>query len=187
LGLRLLWSGKSSFTKYLGAALDPSKTIHGKPFLDLLCDRFPRNEIPAALRTVSKKYPTAVVLLDLGAEQLAESAAASVSTVLYWKVLQWAGFSKEKKTAQLEFTLDRQGNYDDFKRRYRERYKGEWEEIHNDPLIGVARAAEIVPRSSPTIFLPRKASVACDSKRCVYREPKRGRNDDGARRGAHVT
>ena len=147
-------SGKSSFTKYLGAALDPSKTVQGKPFLDFLCDRFPRNEIPAALRTVSKKHPTAVVLLDLGAEQLAESAAAPVSTVLYWKVLQWAGFSKEKKTAQLEFTLDRQGTYDDFKRRYRERYKdkGEWEDIHNDPLIGVARAAEIVPEVLPDDF-----------------------------------
>lgn len=138
-------SGKSSFTKYLGAALDPSRTVQGKPFLDLLCDRFPRNEIPAALRTVSKKHPTAVVLLDLGSEQLAESAAAPVSTVLYWKVLQWAGFSKEKKTAQLEFTLDRRGKYTEFKEKYRGRYKGEWEEIHNDPLISVARASEIIP------------------------------------------
>ncbi|NLT70285.1 MAG: BREX system P-loop protein BrxC, partial [Verrucomicrobiaceae bacterium] len=55
-------SGKSSFTKYLGASLDPTRTVEDKPFLDLLCDRFPRNEIPAALRTVSKKHPTAVVL-----------------------------------------------------------------------------------------------------------------------------
>ncbi len=145
-------SGKSSFTKYLGAALDPSRTVQGKPFLDLLCDRFPRNEIPAALRTVSKKHPTAVVLLDLGSEQLAESAAAPVSTVLYWKVLQWAGFSKEKKTAQLEFTLDRRGKYTEFKEKYRGRYKGEWEEIHNDPLIGVARASEIIPEVLPDDF-----------------------------------
>ena len=145
-------SGKSSFTKYLGAALDPSRTVQGKPFLDLLCDRFPRNEIPAALRTIAKKHPTAVVFLDLGAEQLAESAAAPVSTVLYWKVLQWAGFSKEKKTAQLEFALDRRGKYEEFKERYRERYNGEWEEIHNDPLIGVARAAEIVPEVLPDDF-----------------------------------
>ena len=145
-------SGKSSFTKYLGAALDPLRTVQGKPFLDLLCERFSRNEIPAVLRTVSKKHPTAVVLLDLGAEQLAESAAAPVSTVLYWKVLQWAGFSKEKKTAQLEFTLDRRGNYDDFRRRYKERYNGEWEEIHNDPLIAVSRAAEIVPEVLPDDF-----------------------------------
>lgn len=145
-------SGKSSFTKYLGAALDPSKTVQGKPFLDLLCDRFPRNEIPAALRTVSKKYPTAVVMLDLGSEQLAESAAAPVSTVLYWKVLQWAGFSKEKKTARLEFTLERRGMYDKFKEKYGERYQSEWEEIHNDPLIGVARAAQIVPEVLPEDF-----------------------------------
>jgi hypothetical protein len=145
-------SGKSSFTKYLGAALDPSRTVHGKPFLDLLCDRFHRNEIPAALRTVSKKHPTAVVFLDLGSEQLAESAAAPVSTVLYWKVLQWAGFSKEKKTAQLEFTLDRCGKYVQFKEKYRARFKGNWEEIHNDPLIGVARASEIVPEVLPDDF-----------------------------------
>jgi hypothetical protein len=85
------------------------------------------------------------VLLDLGAEQLAESAAAPVSKVLYWKVLQWAGFSKEKKTAQLEFTLDRRNQYDKFKNLYRERYKSNWLDIHNDPLIAVARAAEIVP------------------------------------------
>ncbi|AGG07403.1 hypothetical protein B1772_01270 [Dehalococcoides mccartyi] len=145
-------SGKSSFTKYLGASLDPTRTVQGKPFFELLCDRFPRNEIPAALRTVSKKYPAAVVFLDLGAEQLAESAAAPVSTVLYWKVLQWAGFSKEKKTAQLEFTLDRRGKYDEFKKKYGVRYKGKWEDIHNDPLIGVARASEIVPEVLPDDF-----------------------------------
>jgi len=145
-------SGKSSFTKYLGASLDPGRSVKGRPFVELLCDRFPRNEIPAALRTVSKKYPTAVIFLDLGSEQLAESAAAPVSTVLYWKVLQWAGFSKEKKLAQLEFTLDRRGTYDDFKRKYEDRYKTEWNEIHNDPLIGVARAAEIVPEVLPDDF-----------------------------------
>jgi len=145
-------SGKSSFTKYLGAALDPTRTVHGKPFLDLLCERFPRNEIPAALRTIAKNYPTAVIFLDLGAEQLAESASAPVSTVLYFKVLQWAGFSVEKKIAQLEFTLDRCGKYEEFKEMYRQQYGSAWEEIHNDPLIGVARAAEIVPAVLPNDF-----------------------------------
>ena len=145
-------SGKSSFTKYLGAALDSSKTIQGRPFLDLLCERFSRNEIPAMLRTISKKHPAAVILLDLGAEQLVEDTAVAVSTVLYWKVLQWAGFSKEKKTAQLEFTLERRGLYDEFKNKFKERYGSEWEEYHNDPLIGVARAAEIVPAVLPEDF-----------------------------------
>jgi len=145
-------SGKSSFTKYLGAALDPSRTVQGKPFLDLLCERFPRREIPAELKTIAKRHPTAVVFLDLGAEQLADSASAPVSSVLYWKVLQWAGFSKEKKLAHLEFTLDRYGKYDEFKERYRAKYDQSWEAIHNDPLIGIARASNIIPAILPEEF-----------------------------------
>ena len=145
-------SGKSSFTKYLGFALDPNRNVQGKPFIDLLCDRFRTKTVPATLRTVAKKHPTEIVLLDLGAEQLAESAAAPVSTVLYWKVLQWAGFSKEKKLARLEFTLDRRGKLEEFREAYRSRYKEEWERIHNDPLLGVARAAGIIPKILPDEF-----------------------------------
>jgi hypothetical protein len=139
-------SGKSSFTKYLGFALDPDRSVHDKFFLDLLCDRFQRAEVPAALRTVSKRSPSAVIPLDLGAEQLAESVTAPVATVLYWKVLQWAGFSKEKKLARLELTLERLGKLDEFRRAYREQFGDEWEAIHNDPVLGVARAAGLIPQ-----------------------------------------
>jgi hypothetical protein len=138
-------SGKSSFTKYLGFALDPGRVVWGRPFLDLLCDRLMSAEVKANLRTVAAKHATAVIPLDLGAEQFADAASAPVSSVLYWKVLQWAGYSKEKKLAQLEFTLDERGLADRFQQSHREKFGGEWEQIHNDPLIGVARAALIVP------------------------------------------
>jgi hypothetical protein len=138
-------SGKSSFTKYLGFALDPNRVVAGRPFLELLCERFLSAELKANLRTTAVKNPTAVVMLDLGAEQLADTASAPVSTVLYWKVLQSAGYSKEKKLAQLEFTLDSRGLMERFRDRYRKKFSAEWELIHNDPLIGVARAAQIVP------------------------------------------
>lgn len=145
-------SGKSSFTKYLGAALDPSRKVRGKPFLDLLCDRFPRNEIPAALRTVSKKHPTAVVLLDLASEQLAESAAAPVSAVLYWKVLQWAEISKIKQIAELELRLIKLDKYEEFKNRHQERYGKKWIVYHNDTLIAPRNAGVIAPEVVPELF-----------------------------------
>jgi hypothetical protein len=145
-------SGKSSFTKYLGAALDPSRKVQGKPFLDLLCDRFPRNEIPAALRTVSKKHPTAVVLLDLGSEQLAESAAAPVSTVLYWKVLQWAEISKIKQIAELELRLIKANKFSDFKDEHEKRYGKPWIDYHNDTLIAPRNAGAIAPHVIPDLF-----------------------------------
>jgi len=140
-------SGKSSFTKYLGFALNPDRNVEGTPFIELLCDRIKANPTKAELRSLVKQQPTAVVMLDLGAEQLADTATAPVTTVLYWKVLQWAGYSKEKKIAQLEFKLDELGRYDEFREAYRTAFpgKGEWDDVHNDPLIGVSRADQLVP------------------------------------------
>jgi hypothetical protein len=64
-------SGKSSFTKNLGFALDPDRIVHGQSFLDLLSARIQDSAVQSQLRTVAKNAPTAVVLLDLGADQLA--------------------------------------------------------------------------------------------------------------------
>ena len=145
-------SGKSSFTKYLGFALDPNRSVQGRPFLDHLSDRLRSADVKALLRTIAQRNPTAVVLLDLGAEQLAESTAATVTNVLYWKILNLAGYSKEKKLAQLELKLEEKGKYDAFQRAYQESYSGTWKEIHNDPLLGVSRASKLISQFMPEDF-----------------------------------
>src|SRR5262249_29653182 len=137
-------SGKSSFTKYLGFSLDRDRLIGGRPFLDLLCESLRSAASKGSLRTLATPIPDALPFFDLGSEQLADTTA-SVSTVLYWKVLQWAGYSKEKKLAEMELTLEARNLKDRFAQLYREKHGEEWEKVHNDPLIGVARAAQIVP------------------------------------------
>ncbi len=138
-------SGKSSFTKYLGFSLDRGRLVGGRPFLDLLCERLGSSDIKAGLRTLANQFPAAVIFLDLGSEQLADASSAPVSTVLYWKVLQWAGYAKEKKLAELELTLESRGLDKQFQQLYREKFGDDWEKVHNDPLIGVARASQILP------------------------------------------
>ena len=145
-------SGKSSFSKYLGLALDHQRTVHGTPFHQLLSDRLTSKPLRAQFGTIGAKHKTAVVMLDLATDQLIESTATPVSTVLYRKVLEWAGYSREKKLADLEFTLERRGQLSAFEQAYRERFSGEWTEIHNQPLVGVARAAQIVPEFMPGEF-----------------------------------
>ena len=146
-------SGKSSFTKYLGFALDPNRAVHGQPFFQLLQARLNTAPVRALLGNVARNLPTAVVMLDLGAEQLATSATETVSRVLYWKVLQKVGgYSKEKKLAQLEFRLDELGRYADFQTAFRERFNTEWTAIHNDPMIGVMRASQLLPDFLPNEF-----------------------------------
>src|ERR1043166_7788433 len=63
-------SGKSSFTKYLGFAFDDSITIEGVPFLKRLQDQMHTPQVRALLSTVAKRFPAAVVMLDLASEML---------------------------------------------------------------------------------------------------------------------
>ena len=145
-------SGKSSFTKYLGFALDPDRMVVGKPFLELLRERLRSSDVQALLTSVSNSHPTAVVMLDLGTEQLGFSTATPVTDILYWKVLQMAGYSKEKKLARLEYSLTQKEMYDDFKSAYQQNFGEAWEAVHNDPLLGVARASQLLPQFMPQDF-----------------------------------
>ena len=95
-------SGKSSFTKYLGMALDDRIKVDGEPFLKHLQDRFKKPQTKALLSTVAKQHSAAVILLDLASEMLAGATMEDVSTVLYYKVLHWAGYSRTLKVSAFE-------------------------------------------------------------------------------------
>lgn len=161
-------SGKSSFTKYLGFSLDPTRLVEGRPFLDLLAERIDAIDVRQQLKTLAVRHPVAVVMLDLGAEQLASSSSTSISTVLYWKVLQWARYSKEEKVAHLELRLDRDGRLDEFRRAHTEMFGTEWDAIHNDPLTAVTHADRLAPRFYPQefpdsgVFIKMRFSLAND-------------------------
>ena len=140
-------SGKSSFTKYLGFALDPARRVNEVPFRERLVEHFRAPDLKQLFRTTAASFPAAIILLDLARDQLIESTATTVTNVLYAKVLQQVGYSKVPKLADVEVRLDEAGRLADFRRAYRERFpgKGEWEDVHDDPLIGPARASQLVP------------------------------------------
>ena len=89
----------------LGFALDPNRQVAGKPFIELLSDRLNSVAVKAELRSLVTQHPTAVIGVDLDRRQLAATTTASVTTVLYWKVLQWAGYSKEKRSQSWNSSL----------------------------------------------------------------------------------
>jgi Family of unknown function (DUF6079) len=146
-------SGKSSFTKYLGFALDPNRLIDGKPFLQWLQNQFSSLSLRQRLATTAKRFPAAVIMLDLASEQLAGATMAEISTVLYAKIMQWAGYSRDAKIAYLEFMLEKDGRLDDFKSRIAELSKGKtWDEIKNQPLVIKALASRAAVEFYPDLF-----------------------------------
>ena len=102
-------SGKSSFTKYLGFALDRSMKVGGDTFLRLLQNQLKTASVRALFNQVSATYDATVIFLDLASEMLAGASMEDISTVLYLKVLQWAGYSEDLKVAELERMLEMDG------------------------------------------------------------------------------
>jgi len=145
-------SGKSSFTKYLGLALDDTVQVDGVPFLRHLQDRMNKPQTRALLNTLATRYPTAVVLLDLASEMLAGATMEEVSTVLYYKALQWAGYSQNLKVAALERRLKKDGRYDEFTARIEQEAGVSWLEVQNDPLVIDTLLPEIAHELYPNLF-----------------------------------
>ena len=146
-------SGKSSFTKYLGLAFDERITIDGVPFIQHLQDRLKRQQTKSLLSNVAKRFPAAVLMLDLASEQVAGATMEEVSTVLFYKVLQWAGYSRNLKVAALERRLKKESRYNEFLDAFKEAAGGEdWNNYRNDELVVDSLIPEIAHKLYPTLF-----------------------------------
>lgn len=145
-------SGKSSFTKYLGLALDDRCVIEDTPFMTYLQDRLQKPQTKALLSAVAKRYPAAVVMLDLASEMLAGATMEDVSTVLYYKVLQWAGYSRNLKVAAFERKLRKDGRYKEFASYIQNDLEVDWHSVQNDPLVVDSLLPEIAHRMYPDAF-----------------------------------
>lgn len=146
-------SGKSSLTKYLGMAFDDRIRIGGTPFIQHLQDRLKRPPTRQLLSKVAKRFPAAVLLLDLASEQLAGATMAEVSTVLYYKVLQWAGYSRNLKVAALERRLKKEGRYQEFLDLFLTTTDGEpWSSYRDDELVVDSLIPAIAHRLYPKLF-----------------------------------
>jgi hypothetical protein len=146
-------SGKSSFTKYLGFAVDRSMKLGGDSFLQLLQNRLKTASTRALFNQVAATYDATVIFLDLASEMLAGASMEDISTVLYVKVLQWAGYSEDLKVAELERMLEMDERLGAFQARAKEELDGiEWAEVRNQPLVANQIAARLATEFYPRLF-----------------------------------
>ena len=155
-------SGKSSFTKYIGLAFD-DQIIDGQSFLKHLQDRLLKPTTKALLSTVAQRFPAAVVLLDLASEQVAGATLMEVSTVLYYKVLQWAGYSRNLKVAAFERKLKTDGRFGEFENLFTDKTGEKWADYQNDPLVVDDRLPEIAHEMYPNLFTTNQSFTTSSS------------------------
>jgi hypothetical protein len=144
-------SGKSSFTKYFGFALDLDRTINGTPFLEHLQDRIRDTRLSQRFSTVAKRHNPTVLMLDLASDQLAEENA-DIASVLYAKVKQWAGYSQDRKISYLEKKLEMDGQLEEFEDRVRKNKGISWDQVKNQKLTANRVASDLAHEFYPETF-----------------------------------
>ena len=108
-------SGKSSFAKYFGLSFDPNTKVGEQPFHELFTARFESKALQQRIKTLTKKYDTAVFLLDLAAQGESGANNTPISTLLFDRVCAWAGYPSDRKVSDLMTRLELDGKLEEFK------------------------------------------------------------------------
>jgi len=148
-------SGKSSFAKNFGLAMDKGLVINGTPFKERLVNRI--NHLPSSqlLNNLVENYSPQIFLINLATKQLKlhGNTLPPVSDVIYHQVMKWAGYAPEEKIALLERKLEMDGRLDEFKTRVRTEKKEEWDKVKfEDTLTAIAIAQDLAPVFYPNIW-----------------------------------
>ncbi|MEI8108610.1 MAG: BREX system P-loop protein BrxC, partial [Verrucomicrobiota bacterium] len=144
-------SGKSSFTKYLGFALDPTRKVGDRSFLECFKDQIHAPKLKAQLATLAKNFPATVIMIDLASVASAEASSQGISRTIYHKVMEWAGYSKDEKISLLELMLERDGRTAEFHSAI-ETYGFSWPELKDDLLASKAIVSQVVSKLYPVLW-----------------------------------
>jgi hypothetical protein len=164
-------SGKSSFTKYLGFALDPGRKVGSESFLKCFQDQIPAAPLRAQLGTLAKNFPATVIMIDLASVASANAANDGISRIAYHKVLEWAGYSKDEKISLLELMVERDGLKDGFIAGIEEAGYT-WDELQNDLLAANAIVSQVACKLYPKLWAD-SASFSRTKVDSIYGEDER--------------
>lgn len=127
-------SGKSSFAKVLGYIV-ANPTLGTSSATELFVDQLPSDRVKALLNTIHDGAPTISVFVDLSSGSQVLKEGESVVLPLYRQLLSELGYSREPRLAELEFTLEGDGDLDEFERLFEEANDGKvWKERRHRAL-----------------------------------------------------
>ncbi len=119
-------SGKSSFAKLLGLALDHTTLPNGTPMDKALLarDDTPKHkDLHGAFDELNTHIDSMSVIFDIGT---AAKNNESIPHTIYRHILQKLGYSLHDGVAYYELALEDEGRYDEFTDLYQEQYQNPW-------------------------------------------------------------
>ena len=147
-------SGKSSFAKYLGLALE-NRAILGDGAADLFarCTGDPKVEV--LLRNITEHIPTDAVIFDVSTDRGIRTGNQTITEIMYRLFLQRLGYARDLDLSELEITLEGEGRLDEFKQTYHEVFAGkDWDTEKGKIATAVQQASRVMHELDPATYTP---------------------------------
>ena len=144
-------SGKSSFAKYLGLALQ-NRAIAGKGAAELLAQRVGEPRAEVLLRSIAEQIPTEAVIFDVSTDRGIRTGNQSITEIMYRLFLQSLGYSRDLDLSELEITLEEEGRLEEFKSKYREVFDKDWDREKALIVVAVQRASRVMHELEPATY-----------------------------------
>jgi hypothetical protein len=144
-------SGKSSFAKILGLALE-NQDIVGTPAADRFSSRVGHPEITVLLKNIGEHIPTTSVIFDVSTDRGIRTGNQTLTEIMYRLFLRQLGYARDLDLAELEITLEAEGKLAAFKKTYRSMFEKDWDREKEKVAFALAQASQVMNHLDPKGF-----------------------------------
>lgn len=154
-------SGKSSFAKMLGLALE-NRPVLGQGAGNLFGKRTGDHKAQVLLTNIAEQIPTEAVIFDVSTDRGIRSGNQTLTEIMYRLFLQHLGYARDLDLSELEITLEAERRLDQFKEVYSALFKKDWDVEKGKVAFAMQQASRVMheldPHTFPTVDSWREAA-----------------------------
>ena len=143
-------SGKSSFAKYLGYALQ-NRTLLGTPFAALFKQQMADSRLADLLDSINARIPTGVILFEVAKERDTRKVTERIAELMYTVLLRELDYAEDFDIAELEIELETEGRLDGFIAACKTLHKQDWRMVRKGAQK-LSRASAVLHHLDPKTY-----------------------------------
>jgi hypothetical protein len=144
-------SGKSSFAKMLGLALE-NRPIADEKAGNLFGKRTGRDKLQLLLHRINEAIPTHAVIFDVSTDRGIKSGNQTITEIMYRLFLASLGYAKDLDLAELEIGLEVDGRLEEFESAFSQIVGKEWDDRKNMVAFALSEASAAMHAIQPDIY-----------------------------------
>ena len=144
-------SGKSSFAKNLGLALE-NRSLKGEGAGSLFAKQTGDETVQVLLSNIGEHIPTQAVIFDVSTDRGIRSGNQTLTEIMYRLFLDRLGYAKDLDLAELEITLEGEGRLNLFKETFQTIYGKDWDREKGKVAFAISWASRVMHELEPETY-----------------------------------